>query len=148
MNSAFTRHLGQVKWFNSTKGYGFITDITTGSDIFVYINDVNPNTGVKPCLYTGEYVEYSISNQVTEKYKVKAVEVTGVQGGSLLCDYGKIRFQKYSRKQFTTQPPQTETETETATTTATTPVSPSSSPSCGDIDVERSLTRGISFILK
>ncbi len=46
---------GTVKFFNESKGYGFITNDETGSDIFVHasaLNDVELNEGDKV-----EYVE-------------------------------------------------------------------------------------------
>jgi len=44
---------GTVKFFNESKGYGFITNDETGSDIFVHITSLNGET-----LNEGDKVEY------------------------------------------------------------------------------------------
>ena len=47
--------LGKVKFFNSSKGYGFITDDETGEDVFVHVTSLN---GLK--INEGDKVEYVI----------------------------------------------------------------------------------------
>ncbi|WP_340201368.1 cold-shock protein [Ascidiimonas sp. W6] len=44
---------GTVKFFNESKGYGFITNDETGKDIFVHVSGLN---GVE--LRDGDKVEY------------------------------------------------------------------------------------------
>ena len=49
---------GTVKWFNPTKGYGFIQPATGGKDIFVHISAVQ-KAGLTS-LNEGQTVEYEI----------------------------------------------------------------------------------------
>lgn len=44
---------GTVKFFNESKGYGFITNNETGSDIFVHVTSLNGES-----LNEGDKVEY------------------------------------------------------------------------------------------
>ncbi|ATU90932.1 MULTISPECIES: cold-shock protein [Phyllobacterium] len=49
---------GTVKWFNSTKGYGFIQPDTGGADVFVHISAVE-RAGLRG-LNDGQKVNYEI----------------------------------------------------------------------------------------
>jgi len=49
---------GTVKWFNSTKGYGFITPDDGGKDLFVHHSDINSSGFAK--LDEGQKVEYEV----------------------------------------------------------------------------------------
>jgi CspA family cold shock protein len=50
---------GRVKWFNGTKGYGFITQ-DEGKDVFVHFSAIQDN-GFKT-LDEGQEVEFEIVN--------------------------------------------------------------------------------------
>ena len=47
---------GTVKWFNSEKGFGFITDEATGKDVFVHFSGIVAE-GFKP-LEEGQNVTF------------------------------------------------------------------------------------------
>ncbi len=49
---------GTVKWFNSSKGYGFITPDDGGKDLFVHHSEVK-TSGYAP-LDEGQKVEYDV----------------------------------------------------------------------------------------
>ncbi|MDF1620914.1 cold-shock protein [Pseudothioclava nitratireducens] len=51
---------GTVKWFNTTKGYGFIAPATGGKDIFVHISAVE-RSGLQG-LNDGQAVTYDLES--------------------------------------------------------------------------------------
>ena len=61
---------GTVKWFNPTKGYGFIQADEGGSDVFVHISAVEA-AGMR-ALTEGQRVSYELTN---EKGKTFATEL-------------------------------------------------------------------------
>ena len=54
------RILGTVKWFNNTKGYGFISQTNGGADVFVHFSAI-ASEGYRT-LTEGQKVEFSIEN--------------------------------------------------------------------------------------
>jgi cold shock CspA family protein len=87
-----TLYTGQVKWFNSRSGYGFITvkndcpkkDI----DIFVHYTNIDTSSQYK-YLVQGEYVQFTLLNSVNDSHEVQASNVTGILGGDLMCQVRK-----------------------------------------------------------
>lgn len=53
-------HKGQVKWFNESKGFGFITPADGSKDVFVHFSAIQDN-GFKT-LAEGQNVSFSIEN--------------------------------------------------------------------------------------
>ncbi|MBF0565577.1 MAG: cold-shock protein [Nitrospirae bacterium] len=64
-------HEGKVKWFNSSKGYGFITDDADGKDIFVHYSSIT-SSGYKT-LEDGQKVSFEVE---TDKKGLRAVKVS------------------------------------------------------------------------
>jgi CspA family cold shock protein len=64
---------GKVKWFNSTKGYGFIEPVGGGTDVFVHISAVE-RAGFST-LNEGVMIEYDVvanrGKESAENLKVK-----------------------------------------------------------------------------
>jgi len=80
---------GNVKWFNQTKGFGFI-EITsgdfTGKDVFVHAADVEGNP-----LRDDDEVEFDIDEDDRTAGKKRASRVTGGTGSHEDRDRGKGR---------------------------------------------------------
>jgi len=64
------RQIGTVKWYNSTKGYGFITPNDRKKDVFVHSSAIL-NSGIDE-LHENQKVEYTL---ITKNDKTSADEI-------------------------------------------------------------------------
>ncbi|EFJ05215.1 hypothetical protein SELMODRAFT_187582 [Selaginella moellendorffii] len=76
MSDAAEKKSGKVKWFNSAKGFGFITPDDGGEDLFVHQSSIHAD-GFRS-LKDGEAVEFTIDR--SEDGRTKALDVTGPEG--------------------------------------------------------------------
>ena len=61
---------GTVKWFNAQKGYGFITNESTGEDVFVHFSAI-VSDGYKT-LEEGQKVTFDIEQDPKNSKKLRA----------------------------------------------------------------------------
>ena len=83
------RHTGRVKWFNSKTGYGFVTVTDgprSGTDVFVHHSSVQVEKEQYRYLVQGEYVQFGLTKMSDGPHEYQASEVTGVNGGQLMCE--------------------------------------------------------------
>ena len=65
--------LGKIKWFNSKKGYGFITDDKTQKDIFLHVSALEESK--LRVLKEDQAIEFEIKE---EKDKLQAINLKKV----------------------------------------------------------------------
>ena len=71
------RSIGKVKWFNETKGYGFIKQ-DTGRDIFVHYSEIQ-DEGFRT-LSEGETVEFELKEGAKGLEATRVVRTPGAPG--------------------------------------------------------------------
>jgi len=86
-----TRLTGVVKWFNNKSGFGFITVCQENhplhtKDVFCYYKSLRVVNYQFRYLIQGEYVDFTLVKAAVEPHEYQAVDVTGVQGGPLMCE--------------------------------------------------------------
>lgn len=85
------KYTGQCKWFNDKLGYGFVTICEgdeKGKDIFVHHSGVKPLNSNYKTLRKGEYIQFNIIDGMNG---LQAVDVRGIGGGPLMCDFVTTR---------------------------------------------------------
>ena len=93
--------VGSVKFFDTKKGWGFITVLSQGVDqsnteVFVHFSNLNVGENGYKRLFPGEYVSFSIGKN--KQGQDTCIDVTGVMGGPLLADHPEHRYKIYPKE--------------------------------------------------
>ncbi len=67
-------HSGTVKWFNTEKGFGFISNDAGGEDVFVHFSAIVSDNGYRT-LQEGQAVTFDIEADPKNSSKFRAVNV-------------------------------------------------------------------------
>lgn len=81
------KYTATCKWFNDKLGFGFVTIChgpENGKDIFVHHSGIKPLNSIYKTLKKGEYINFNIVDGMNG---LQAVDVTGINGGPLMCDH-------------------------------------------------------------
>ena len=98
---ASPRRVGMCTSFNAKKGWGWVRDIYTDEVFMVHHSEIRPRLEPRlgpsyftPCLWTGEYVEFSVGMN-PRKQQECAKAVTGINGGTLIMDWSVALVTEY-----------------------------------------------------
>lgn len=105
------RYTGQVKWFNNKAGYGFITVTQPGDfvnkDIFTHFSSIDVTNSQYKYLVQGEYVEFCIVKSSTDKHEFQSTNISGINGGKLMCETRKQMLSERKSRKDTNEVPTT-----------------------------------------
>jgi CspA family cold shock protein len=76
LGGIFYMNKGTVKWFNESKGYGFISNDEGGDDVFVHFSSIMVD-GFKT-LAEGQHVTYDVEQDPKNSEKLRAINVQPV----------------------------------------------------------------------
>ena len=65
---------GTVKWFNSEKGFGFISNDNGGDEVFVHFSAIQGTNGYKS-LEEGQKVTFDTETDPKDSRKLRAINV-------------------------------------------------------------------------
>jgi CspA family cold shock protein len=80
---------GCVKWFNNKAGYGFVTlkgGEHDGKDVFVHYSAIKVVNDQFRYLVQGEYIEFDLSKDESNKHEFLVSNISGIKGGHLMCE--------------------------------------------------------------
>ena len=87
------RLTGSVKWFNNKAGYGFVTvkgGDHDGKDVFAHYSAIKVVDDQFRYLVQGEYIEFDLTRDETEKHDFVVSNISGIKGGSLMCEVQRV----------------------------------------------------------
>ena len=78
--------LGKVKWFNSKKGYGFITDDETEKDIFLHVSALEESK--LRILKEDQKLEFEIKKDRNVSLSLANNQITEIKGSEMKVGTG------------------------------------------------------------
>lgn len=97
---SLVRLTGKVKWFNNKAGFGFVTaceGVVKDKDVFVHYSAIKVPADQYKYLVQGEYVEFDLSKSEKGEHEYHAVNISGMLGGSLMCE---TRLQNQEKRPY------------------------------------------------
>jgi CspA family cold shock protein len=98
--SSSDRSTGCVKWFNNKAGYGFVTlkgGDHDGKDVFVHYSAIKVVNDQFRYLVQGEYIEFDLTKDASNKHDFIVSNVSGIKGGNLMCEVQQQQQQQSNR---------------------------------------------------